>query len=123
MDYQKTYDQVSRDNSNYKLEQFGIKDLMQLSKKARKKFHYLTRNFYINYMLNDNIKVTNDRLDKISQDVTDLKQSLEFIPDQMKEEINKIKKDIKELDKSINEVQQDLLDPNYVSSKLIELED
>ena len=41
----------------------------------------------------------------------------------MKEEINKIKKDIKELHKSINEVQQDLLDPNYVSSKLIELED
>ena len=74
-------------------------------------------------MINDNIKVTNDRLDKISQDVTDLKQSLEFIPDQMKEEINKIKKDTKELDKSINEVQQDLLDPNYVSSKLIELED
>ena len=27
-------------------------------------------------MINDNIKVTNDRLDKISQDVTDLKQSL-----------------------------------------------
>ena len=74
-------------------------------------------------MINDNIKVTNDRLDKISQDVTDLKQSLEFIPDQMKEEINKIKKETKELDKSINEVQQDLLDPNYVSSKLIELED
>ena len=83
----------------------------------------LSRNFYINYMLNDNIKVTNDHLDKISQDVTDLKQSLEFIPDQMKEEINKIKKDIKELHKSINEVQQDLLDPNYVSSKLIEFED
>ena len=41
----------------------------------------------------------------------------------MKEEINKVKKDLKELDKNINEVQQDLLDPKYVSSKLIELED
>ena len=41
----------------------------------------------------------------------------------MKEEINKIKKDLKELDKNIKEVQQDLLDPKYVFSKLIELED
>ena len=31
-------------------------------------------------------------------------------------------KDLKELDKNINEVQQDLLDPKYVFSKLIELE-
>ena len=74
-------------------------------------------------MINDNIKVTNERLDKILEDVTDLKQSREFKQDQMKEEMNKIIKDLKELDKTINEVQQDLLDPKYVSSKLIELED
>ena len=42
----------------------------------------------INWQLN--IKVTNDHLDKILQDVTDLKQSLEFTQDQTKEEINKI---------------------------------
>ena len=77
----------------------------------------------IKEMINDNIKITNDRLDRISQDVTHLKQSLEFTQEQMKEEINKIKKDLKDLDKNINEVQQDLLDPKYVSSKLIELED
>ena len=41
----------------------------------------------------------------------------------MKEEINNIMKVLEELDKSINEVQQDLLDPKFVSSKLIELED
>ena len=41
----------------------------------------------------------------------------------MKEEINKIRKDLNNLDKSINEIQQDLLDPKYVSSKLIEFED
>ena len=55
--------------------------------------------------------------------MTDLKQSLEFMQEKIKEEINKIKKDLKDLDKNINEVQQDLLDPKYVSSKLIELED
>ena len=74
-------------------------------------------------MITDNIEITNDRLDRILQDVADLKQSLEFTQEQMKEEINKIKKDLKDLDKNINEVQQDLLDPKYLSSKLIELED
>ena len=45
----------------------------------------------IKEMINDNIKITNDCLDTISQDVTDLKQSLKFTQEQMKEEINKIK--------------------------------
>ena len=55
--------------------------------------------------------------------MTDLEQSLQFTQDQMKEEIYKIMKDLKELDKNINEIQQDLLDPNYVSSKLTGSED
>ena len=63
-------------------------------------------------MINDNIKVTNDHLDKISQDATDMKQSLVFTQDQMKEGVNKIMKDLNELDKNISEVQQDPLDPN-----------
>ena len=52
-----------------------------------------------------------------------MEQSLQFTQDQMKEEIYKIMKDLKELDKNINEIQQDLLDPNYVSSKLAGSED
>ena len=36
----------------------------------------------IKEMINDNINVTNDLLDKILQDVTDLKQSLESTQDQ-----------------------------------------
>ena len=55
--------------------------------------------------------------------MTDLEQSLQFTQDQMKEEIYKIMKDLKELDKNINEIQQDLLDPHYVSSKLTGSED
>ena len=41
----------------------------------------------------------------------------------MKEEINKIKKDLKDINNNIHEVQQDFLDPKYVSPKLMELED
>ena len=54
-------------------------------------------------MINDNIKVTNDRSEKILQDVTDLKQSLEFTQDQMKKK-SKIMKGLKDLNKIINEV-------------------
>ena len=60
-------------------------------------------NWQLKEMINDNIKVTNDHLDKISQDVTDLKQSLEFTQDQMKKK-SKIMKGLKDLDKIINEV-------------------
>ena len=42
--------------------------------KAELASHQLT----IKEMINDNIKVINDRLHRTSQDVTDLKQSLEF---------------------------------------------
>ena len=74
-------------------------------------------------MINDNIKGTKECLDKISHELPDLKRNLEFTQDQKKEKINKIKKDHKALDKNINEVQQDLLDPIYMFSKLVELED
>ena len=74
----------------------------------------------IKEVINDNIKVTIDRLGTMSQDVTDLKL---FTQEQLKEEVNKINKDLKDLDKNINEIQQHLLDPKYVSSKLIEFQD
>ena len=37
----------------------------------------------------------------------------------MKDDISDIKKELKNLDKNIKEVEDDLLDPHYVSSKLI----
>ena len=74
-------------------------------------------------MINANVKNTNDRLDNISKVVADLKQSLEFTQDQMKDDISDIKKELKRLDRNIKEVEDDLLDPHYFSLKLIELED
>lgn len=41
--------------------------------------------------INTNIKNTNDRLDRISKKVADLKQSLEFRQDQMKDDFSDIK--------------------------------
>ena len=70
-------------------------------------------------MINANIKNINDRLDNVSVEVVDLKQSLEFTQDQMKDEISDIKKELKKLDKNIKEVEDDLLDPHYVLLEII----
>ena len=73
-------------------------------------------------MINASIKDTKECLDKISQDVSDLKQSLEFTQDETKEEIGNINTKLKDLEKNVKDMEEDLLDPEEVSSKLIELE-
>ena len=74
-------------------------------------------------MISNNLQNTNDRLDKISKEMTELTKNLEFTQDQLKGEINDIKENIKHLETSIKGIEDDLLDPNDVSSKLIELKD
>ena len=74
-------------------------------------------------MISHNLQNTNDRLDKISKEMNELTKSLEFTQDQLEEEINSIKENIKHLETSTKGIEDDLLDPNDVSSKLIELQD
>ena len=71
----------------------------------------------------NNFQNTNDLLDKISKEVTGITKSIGFTQDQLEEEINNIKKNIKNLETSIKGIKDDLLDPDDVYSKLIELED
>ena len=70
-------------------------------------------------MISNNLQNTNDRLDKISKEMTELTKSLEFTQDQLEGEINNIKENIKRLETSIKEIEDDLFDPNDVSSKVI----
>ena len=55
--------------------------------------------------------------------MSDLKQSLEFTQDETKEEIGNINTKLKDLEKNVKDINEDLLDPEEVSSKFIELED
>ena len=73
--------------------------------------------------ISNNLQNTNDRLDKISKEMTELTKSFEFTQDQLEGEINNIKENIKHLEKSIKRIEDDLLDPNDISPRLIELED
>ena len=60
---------------------------------------------------------------RISQEVFEITKCLEFTQGQLDEEQTKIKNDIGKLQASIKELDKDLLDPDFATEKLIELED
>ena len=53
----------------------------------------------------------------------ELCKSLEFMQSQLDEELGNVKKDITKLENNIKSIEKDLLDPDDVSAKLVELED
>ena len=69
---------------------------------------------------NYHLQNKNDHLDKISKEMTELTKSLEFTQDQLEGEINNITENIKHLETSIKGIKDNILDPNDVSSKIIE---
>ena len=69
---------------------------------------------------NNHLQNKNDHLDKISKEMTELTKSLEFTQDQLEGEINNITENIKHLETSIKGIKDNVLDPNDVSSKIIE---
>ena len=73
----------------------------------------------IKALTNSNLKATNERLDKMGE----LSKSLEFTQSRLDEESANVKKDITKLENNIKSIEKDLLDPDDVSAKLIELED
>ena len=73
-------------------------------------------------ILKSQLQNTNERLDKISNEVLEIK-SLEFIQGKLDEEIAIVKNDISKIKSDMQVLEDDLLDPNEVSKKLIELED
>ena len=65
------------------------------------------------------LTTTNERLDKISKEVADITESIEFTQG----EVKVIKEDISQVQTDLRHIQDDMLDPDYVMEKLIELED
>ena len=69
------------------------------------------------------MEAVNVRLNKISEEVDEIKKSLEFTQNKFDEEFAIIKSNIKKVKSDMKEITEDLLDSDKVSSKLIELED
>ena len=63
------------------------------------------------------------RLNKISDEVVELTKSVEFTQAEVKEEVASIKDKLNQVKPEIQELGEDVLDPDYVTNKLIELED
>ena len=77
----------------------------------------------INDIIKANMEAVNVRLNKSSEEVVEIKKSLEFTQNKFDEELAIIKSNIKKVKSDMKEITEDLLDSDKVSSKLIELED
>ena len=77
----------------------------------------------IKELINSNVNKTTERLDKLSAEIVDLTASLEFTPKKIEEELFQVKKEIKNLKTEVKAIEDDLLNADEVSAKLVELED
>ena len=74
-------------------------------------------------IVSSNLNITNELLERLSGEVSDIKESLEFTQKQLEDETKVIKKDIEILQKNLNQIEKDLLDPEDIKNKSIDLED
>ena len=77
----------------------------------------------LNEILKSQLQNTNERLDKISNEILEITKSLEFTQGKLDEEIAIVKNDISKIKSDMQVLEDDLLDPNEVSKKLTELKD
>ena len=74
-------------------------------------------------LTNSNVNKTTERLEKLSSEIVDLTTSLEFTQKKIDEELFQVKKEIKNLKTEVKAIEDDLLNADEVSAKLVELED
>ena len=74
-------------------------------------------------VVSSNLKIANERLEKLSEEVSNIKKNLEFTKKQLEDETKVIKTGIEILKKNLNETEKHLLDPDDIANKLIDLEE
>ena len=73
-------------------------------------------------LTNSNVNKTTERLEKLSSEIVDLTTSLEFTQKKIDEELFQVKKEIKNLKPEFKTIENDLLNADEVSAKLIKFE-
>ena len=115
---------IQEDNTNPRSSSTNCKDeevLETIRKIVKKEIENHEKK--VGEIIKTHLENTNNQLDRISQEVFEITKSLEFTQSQLDEELTKIKNDIGKLEAGIRELDEDLLDPDFVTEKLIELED
>ena len=77
----------------------------------------------LNEILKSQLQNTNERLDKIYNEVLEITKSSDLTQGKLDEELPIVKNDISKIKSDMQVLEDDLLDPNEVSKKLLELED
>ena len=77
----------------------------------------------IKELINSKVNKTTKLLDKFSGEIVNLTTSLEFTQKKFDEELFQVKKEIKNLKTEVKTIEDDLLNADEVSAKLIKLED
>ena len=77
----------------------------------------------LNEILKSQLQNTNERLDKIYNEVLEITKSSDLTQGKLDEELPIVKNDISKIKSDMQVLEDDLIDPNEVSKKLIELED
>ena len=77
----------------------------------------------IKALINSNLQAKNERLNKLVIEMGESTKSLEFTQSQLDEELGSVKEDINKLENNIKSIEKDFLDPDDVSTKLVEFED
>ena len=96
-------------------------ELEDHEKKMKQEYEEHEKKF--NDIIKSHLQTTNKRLEEISKEVRDITESVEFTEGRLDEEIATVKDDISKMKSDVRLIERDLLDPNGVSEKLIELED
>ena len=99
-----------------------IKEELEDNEKKMKQ-EYEEHEKKINDIIKSHLETTNKRLEEISKEVRDITESVQFTEGRLDEEIATVKDDISKMKSDVRLIERDLLDPNDVSEKLIELED
>ena len=92
-----------------------------IRKVVKKELEYHEKKFC--EILKSHLETANKILNKISDEVFELTKSLEFTQAEVEEEITNVKDNLNQVKNEIQELGEDIFDPDYVTNKLIELED
>ena len=74
-------------------------------------------------IINGNFGITMNEIKNLSQEISELKSSLDFTENALEKKVEKLEENMKDVDARVRDVYEYQVEPNYVLDKLAELED